>query len=1291
MPVRIESGAEPIPGYKLIERLGGGGFGEVWKVLAPGGLLKAIKFVYGDLQAIDDEDGSRAKQELKALNRVKSVHHPYILSLERLDIIDGQLMITMELADRTLWDRFRECRNQGLPRMGLPGIPRAELLGYLEETAEALDLMNDQYKLQHLDIKPQNLFLVFNHVKVADFGLVKDLEGMAATVTGGVTPVYAAPETFDGWVSRSSDQYSLGIVYQELLTGQRPFSGSSIRQLVMQHMEGTPDLSSLLRAERSVVSRALSKNHEHRFPTCLEFIKALRQAVGNVQPCAASPASASGSETSREPLPAFPEKSKNHPGAVAMAEDSLLDPARTRNARGRLAKPKVSESEISRAESVPLPMAPLPPRPPKQPASKPAACKPASRPHAVAALPPASGPETGQLSDSLSAARCCLARPEDLPFSDDGTLRPALVVGLGRVGLDILKNLRRELTENFGSPLATPHLRFLYVDTDPEAAQDAMRGTADALESGEILLTRLHRPSHYLRPRDGKIPFDSWLSSKVLYCIPKQQNHAGVRALGRLAYVDNYSAIQKKLEAELTACTAPAALEQAAQASGLPLRTRLPRVFVVTSLAGGTGSGMFIDLAYLARRLLKQLGFEDGEIIGLFLLPPAAADPAAARGLANAYAALAELQHFAGAEAIFTAKYEPRETEVREKCFQEKGPPFQRCLFLPLPEKRGRDGAIFEGLPSDSLVRAGYYLFCDLISPLGRIADNMRRKPPAKASAVGQAVLPVPPTPAGDEGAISYDTFGMQRISWPCRPIRLQAARRLGSRLLQHWMSKDVDRLRDVTQPWAQEQWETLGFRPESLIARLQEKCAAILTKPPETLWSEVINPLADLFKAQAQRNPDDPVLRWTPLVQAVESLEKLLGAPGELQSQNLCPGARDEDLSMMEQALRETGSALALECEQLLAELVVRLFEEPAFRLAGAEEAVRQFSSCLKKALESQEPLLRELQEQTVVLYKRVHGLLESPLPVNHSTPMSRWRAPFTRRPNPEQAQAVPELLDLLRSYAKCRYHFLILQSLNTLYVSLRGQLSDQMREISFCRQRLIELADLVREPAAAKSPANVPAQKLLLPQCCATLEDAVRHVDAGIAEEDLLAFDGEVQEIIRQQFRALVNVCLASTTVIRSLSEALLLHAEKFLEQREQGTDAAELFLAQYSNSSEDRARLEESLRNAYEDAAPRIAPEIAKAGNDEVFIISAPAGEAGDRFRQLAQELFPEALLVASVRSDEILFFRGLQSLTLADLGHLGPEAQEAYRQRLAQDPIFIHSRADITEWRSALAVS
>src|SRR6516165_4882426 len=271
--LRIEPGSEPIPGYKLIERVGGGGFGEGWTAEAPGGLLKAIKVVYGDLQQTDTDGTKRAEQELKALKRVQSVRHPYLLSLERYDIVENRLLIVMELADRNLWDRFRECRSQNLP-----GIPRDELLRYMEEAAEVLDLMNGEYQLQHLDIKPQNIFMVRNHVKVADFGLVKDLEGMMATVTGGITPVYAAPETFDGKVTRFCDQYSLAIVYQELLTGQRPFSGTTLQQLIMQHLSSPPNLTPLAKIDRGPIARALNKKAEGRYPSCSDLVAALRTA-----------------------------------------------------------------------------------------------------------------------------------------------------------------------------------------------------------------------------------------------------------------------------------------------------------------------------------------------------------------------------------------------------------------------------------------------------------------------------------------------------------------------------------------------------------------------------------------------------------------------------------------------------------------------------------------------------------------------------------------------------------------------------------------------------------------------------------------------------------------------------------------------------------------------------------------------------------------------------------------------------------------------------------------------------
>jgi serine/threonine protein kinase len=269
MPIRLAKNAEPISGYKLLQRLGRGGFGEVWKAEAPGGLCKAIKFVAGELA--DKELGKMAARELAALQRVKAIRHPFLLSLERADIIDGRLVIVMELADRDLSDRLREYRHQGQT-----GIPRDELLRYMEEAAEALDLMNIRHGLQHMDIKPHNLFLVENHVKVADFGLVEDLSGRAV----GGTPAYAAPEVFADRVSRFADQYSLAIVYVELLTGRRPFADVNSWRQMKQCLSKPPDLSLLAPSDRATVGRALARDPNGRFPTCSDFVRALRGSPG---------------------------------------------------------------------------------------------------------------------------------------------------------------------------------------------------------------------------------------------------------------------------------------------------------------------------------------------------------------------------------------------------------------------------------------------------------------------------------------------------------------------------------------------------------------------------------------------------------------------------------------------------------------------------------------------------------------------------------------------------------------------------------------------------------------------------------------------------------------------------------------------------------------------------------------------------------------------------------------------------------------------------------------------------
>ncbi|HET6576452.1 MAG TPA: serine/threonine-protein kinase [Fimbriiglobus sp.] len=272
-PYSKTAGEEALPGYRLIEPLGRGGFGEVWKCMAPGELPKAVKFVAGDNGDARLDDAS-LRQEFEAFQQIKMIRHPYLLTLERVELVRGELVMVMELADRQLLDRFDECRTEGLP-----GIPREELLCYLAEAAEALDVIAAEHKLQHLDVKPANLFIISNHAKVGDYGLVARLEKGDASAgrntTRGLTPRYAAPEVANGNVDYRSDQYSLALVYQEMLTGVFPFKAKSAPQMLLAHATVPPDLAALPEGDRGPVGRALAKDPGGRFQSCLELIAAL--------------------------------------------------------------------------------------------------------------------------------------------------------------------------------------------------------------------------------------------------------------------------------------------------------------------------------------------------------------------------------------------------------------------------------------------------------------------------------------------------------------------------------------------------------------------------------------------------------------------------------------------------------------------------------------------------------------------------------------------------------------------------------------------------------------------------------------------------------------------------------------------------------------------------------------------------------------------------------------------------------------------------------------------------------
>jgi hypothetical protein len=245
--------------------MGRGGNGEVWSAVAPGGFKVAVKIIH---RPADNEE---RQKEAQSLDVVKQLHHHFLVRTHASYSEQEHLFIVMDLCDGSLRNRLKECRAQGNA-----GIPFLELLGCLKETAEALDYLHDKDVL-HRDIKPDNILLVEGHVRVADFGLARIQERLLVSVSGSGTPAYMAPEVWRGKACSQSDLYSLAYTYAELRLGRRPFASTDYAGVMFDHMEHEPNLDGLSDAEKEVVRKALAKNPEQRYATCIDFYRALNR------------------------------------------------------------------------------------------------------------------------------------------------------------------------------------------------------------------------------------------------------------------------------------------------------------------------------------------------------------------------------------------------------------------------------------------------------------------------------------------------------------------------------------------------------------------------------------------------------------------------------------------------------------------------------------------------------------------------------------------------------------------------------------------------------------------------------------------------------------------------------------------------------------------------------------------------------------------------------------------------------------------------------------------------------
>ncbi|NSW53369.1 MAG: SUMF1/EgtB/PvdO family nonheme iron enzyme [Anaerolineae bacterium] len=301
--------------YRILKKLGEGGMGAVYLAederLGRQVALKRLRII-GASEEMVAQFLERFRREARAMARMQ---HPSIITVLDYGVDDAGAFLVMEyLPNGTLKDR-----------MGQPVAVR-EAVGWLEPIAEALGYLH-QRGMVHRDVKPANILFDENdRPMLADFGIVKLMEGddgATLTATGAAvgTPAYMAPELIGGEASAQSDQYALGVILYELLTGKKPFEGRTpFETLTMQKYEALPDprkyQADLSEGACALLSTALAKEAGDRYASMKVFGGALEKIL--------SPSLGNEPSTLRQATVAEPVEATFHPSTDSGTAPSAL-------------------------------------------------------------------------------------------------------------------------------------------------------------------------------------------------------------------------------------------------------------------------------------------------------------------------------------------------------------------------------------------------------------------------------------------------------------------------------------------------------------------------------------------------------------------------------------------------------------------------------------------------------------------------------------------------------------------------------------------------------------------------------------------------------------------------------------------------------------------------------------------------------------------------------------------------------------------------------------------------------
>ncbi|MGE5466167.1 MAG: protein kinase domain-containing protein, partial [Ignavibacteria bacterium] len=282
-PAETGDGLPHIDGYRVLKKLGEGGMSSVYLAEdEQDGVLQVIKTV----PIVEGGDPDALQRFLHEFALVSQVRHRNVGRIHRQGFTESSAYIAMEYLPG---EDLRAHIGKGLP------VPQA--LDYLLQAVSALEAIHAQ-GIVHRDLKPANLMLREDgSLALVDFGISKILDvDLSATRQGEVlgTPFYLSPEQVrGGQVDARSDIYSLGAVFYEMLTGDKPYTADNIDDLMLRHVSAPiPTLPVSLIAFQELLDRMMAKQPAERFASATELRRFILRLPRQGGLAAAGPAAA---------------------------------------------------------------------------------------------------------------------------------------------------------------------------------------------------------------------------------------------------------------------------------------------------------------------------------------------------------------------------------------------------------------------------------------------------------------------------------------------------------------------------------------------------------------------------------------------------------------------------------------------------------------------------------------------------------------------------------------------------------------------------------------------------------------------------------------------------------------------------------------------------------------------------------------------------------------------------------------------------------------------------------------